>query len=116
MPAFYIHTPNRYSRSNASTAYLPSGVISESHNFSYGYCQQKMSYYINTGWLNHRLLNIDLSFDEAKCFFDALCFLELRDIETKKATSIIKNARKKYFSGYNEMFWHFITEIEAANY
>ena len=113
MPQFNIHSPKSQSdmkaiRENAKKHILPIGLISENHNFAYGYNGE--SYYVTESAFAYLVTRMQLAFEEAKELFNALTFAEASEPKASDINNLIKSSRKEDLSGDN-LFWFYVNGL-----
>jgi hypothetical protein len=110
MPQFNIHSPKTQSdmkaiRQQSMKAILPIGLISENHNFAYGYNGE--NYYVTESAFSYLVTRMQLAFEEAKQLFNALTFAEATEPKASDINNLIKSSRKEGLSG-NNLFWFYV--------
>lgn len=113
MPQFNIHLPKSQSdmkaiRENSRKLFLPIGLISENHNFSYGFNGDY--YYVAESTFGYLVTRMQLAFEEAKQLFNALTFAEASEPKASDINNLIKSSRKEGLSGDN-LFWFYVDAL-----
>lgn len=115
MPQFSYHTPMHprkvreiLNERKLSSFSKPIGVIADGLYFQYGYNGE--TYWVAQGSLSHLVTTCTMSIEEAKCLYNAFCFVENNPLEAKEITKLIAAGRKTGFSGDN-LFWFYVDKI-----
>lgn len=119
MAQFSVHSPvssstlrNKINKNKLIDYPKPIGVISENHNYSYGY-EGDGNYYVTMGLLGELVCGrLKMTFDQAKQMYDALNFLEIPapELNYKLCVKALKEARKNKMEG-NKLFFFFVQNI-----